>query len=162
MSRLIADYKKTALIIRLIIATGIRTSELPKVTVQAVKQGYVEVAFINSMRRVALPNDIREQLLQYAYTQHITDGAVFLTLQGHPCGKNAMFRAFGRLATAVGIAPERLTGEALRKYYNDKHIKENSVPAVQASMGYSGVNYYVEYEPQEDEVLMQKLNEMFE
>ena len=160
VNRLTDDYEKAALVIRLIISTGIRTDELPDVTVEALKQGYIELIFMNNIRKVILPDDICKQILHYASEKGITSGPVFLTMNGKPCGKDAMFHAFGKLAAAAGIAPERLTSDALRKYYNDKQTEKSSIPAIQSSMGYQYVNYFVEYERQDEDTLLNNLEEM--
>ena len=154
------EYKKTALIIRLIISTGIRTDELPEITVEVVKRGYLELTFNKNLRKVTLPDEISARLLQYANEQGITNGPVFLTVKGLPCGKNAMFQAFGKLAAAAGVEPERLTSDALRKYYHDKHVDAWGITAVQASMGYKAVNCYVEYDRQDEDTLLKNLDEM--
>jgi len=160
LKKLEGDYQKAALVIRLIIATGIRTDELPYVTVEAVKQGCIETTFNHSTRKVILPDDICNQLSLYANENGITSGAIFLTATGLPCGRNSMFHAFGKLAAAAGIEPERLTSEALRKYYNDKQSEERNLSAVQSSLGYKTVNYYVEYEPKDEETLLRNLEDM--
>jgi len=155
-------YQQTALAIQLIIETGLRTSELPKVTVESVRRGYVESTYIRNTRQVELPANICERLQRFAKECGITSGPIFLTARGLPCGRNAMFHAFGKLAAAVGIDPKRLTSEALRKYYNDKQMVENNVSAVQASLGYRTVNYYVEYERHNDETLTKNLDDMLD
>jgi len=162
LTRVEDDYIKTALVIRVIIATGIRTNELPSVTVEAVKKGYIESYFINNNRKVILPDDICERLLYYAQKRGIISGPIFLTFNGKPCGRTAMFHAFGKLAVAVGIEPERLTSDALRKYYNDKHIGENNISAVQSSMGYRRVNYFVDYDEQDEATLLKNLDNMLD
>jgi len=162
LEKLEDEYKKTAIVIRLIIATGIRTSELPNITIEAVKQGYVELQFLKHTRKITLSADICKLLLQFANEFGIASGPIFLTRSGLPCGRNAMFHAFGKLAAAAGIDPTRLTSEALRKYYNDKHSAERNIAAVQSSLGYKTVNYYVEYEQQDDETLCKNLGNMFD
>jgi|GEM_PF-1524248 len=157
LKKLTDDYRKTSLVIRLIIATGIRTSELPDVTVKAVSQGYIEVKYRANMRKVVLSDGIRNRLLLFAKDQGITSGSLFLTSNGLPCERNAVFRAFGRLATLVDIAPKRLTSDALRKYYNDKRLKEN-ISTVQTSLGYKTINYFVEYDPPKTEILAKNLD----
>ena len=154
------DYKKTALIIRLIIATGIRTSELPSITIEAVQQGHVKLDFNNSTRRVTLPAILCVQLLQFANDSGIFSGSIFLTKTGLPCGRNAMYRAFRKLATAAGIEPARLTSESLRKYYNDKHSEVENITTVQSYLGYKSVNYFVEYNQQDDKTLSKNLDEI--
>ena len=155
------DYEKTALIIRLIIATGIRTSELPSVTIEAVVEGYVELEFLKNTRVVIFPDDISDQILKYASERGITSGAVFLTLNGIPCGKGSMFHAFGKLAAAAGIEPERLTCDALRKYYSDKQMAERNISIVQSLLGYKNVNFYVEFNRQDDGALLKNLEDLF-
>jgi len=162
LRKLDENYKKTALVIRLIIATGIRTSELPNLTVEAVQQGYMESKFFRSIRKILIPPNLCELLLKFANEQGITSGSIFLTTRGLPCDRNAMFHAFGKLAAATGIAPERLTSDALRKYYHDKHTEENNVATVQSSLGYRTVNYYVEYEPKNEDILSKNLDEMLD
>ena len=96
--KLLEYYKKAALVIRLIITTDIRTQELPYVTVEAIKKGYIETKFNQSIRKVILPDDISGQLLQYAKERNIACGSVFLTIKGLPCDRNTMFKTFGKLA----------------------------------------------------------------
>jgi len=155
------DYKKTALVIRLIIATGIRTSELPCITVEAVMQGFIELKFIRTTRKVVIPDNLCSILLLFAEERGITSGPIFLTDRGLPCGRNTMFHAFGKLAAAAGIEPERLTSEALRKYYNDKNSENKNISTVQSSLGYKTVSYYVEYATQDEKILLQNLDNMF-
>ena len=162
LQRLEAEYKKTALVIQLIISTGIRTSELPMVTVESIKKGYIELEFIKNTRTIILHDEIRTQILSYANERGIASGAVFLTVKGIPCNKTSMFHSFGKLAAAAGIEPELLTSDALRKYYNDKCMEKKNISTVQSSLGFKNVNYYVEYDRQDDEILLSNLDDLFD
>ena len=67
------------MILQTICGTGIRISELQFITLEAVKNGTVEVACKGKNRVVFIVKQLKKKLLRYAAERHIKAGAIFIT-----------------------------------------------------------------------------------
>ena len=69
--------ERLGLLVETIGATGIRVSEVPYITVEAVQQGKAEIALKGKIRTILLPGKLCRKLLKYAKKQKTASGAIF-------------------------------------------------------------------------------------
>ena len=71
--------ERLALLMEAICATGIRVSEVPYLTVEAVERGKAEISLKGKIRTILIPGKLRRKLLQYARKNKTASGEIFLT-----------------------------------------------------------------------------------
>lgn len=90
--------EKIGLIIQTIGSTGIRISELPSITVQAVKNGVAQVDCKGKNRQVLLPRKLLVKLMHYIRKEHIQCGPIFITKQGNPLDRSNIWKEMKKSA----------------------------------------------------------------
>lgn len=109
--------ERLCLILQTICATGIRVSELPFITVEAVRQGEAVVRCKGKTRAVLLVKELRALLVQYARRAGLAAGPVFVTRRGRPVGRTAVWRDMKALCRAAGVAPGKVFPHNLRHLF---------------------------------------------
>lgn len=114
----LADGKyQLALCMETIASTGIRISELPAFTVEAVKKNFIEVTNKGKYRRIFLPKEIRKKLLHYAEEQKIESGPIFVTRNGKPKSRSNIWREMKALKEKAGIDGRKIFPHNLRHLF---------------------------------------------
>lgn len=114
----LADGKyQLALCMETIASTGIRISELPAFTVEAVKKNFIEVTNKGKYRRIFLPKEIRKKLLYYAEEQKIESGPIFVTRNGKPKSRSNIWREMKALKEKAGIDGRKIFPHNLRHLF---------------------------------------------
>ena len=109
--------ERLSLILQTICGTGIRVSELPFVTVEAVKQGETRVNCKGKTRRIFLVPELRKKLLTYIKKQGIGQGCVFVTRSGRPLDRTRIWRAMKALCEMAKVAPGKVFPHNLRHLF---------------------------------------------
>ncbi len=109
--------RQTSLLMQTICSTGIRVSELPFITAEAVRAGSAWVSCKGKCRTVYLPEKLRARLIPYINTLGITTGAVFVTKNNKPLDRSNIYKSMQKLGRAAGIAPEKLFPHNLRHLF---------------------------------------------
>lgn len=109
--------ERLCLILQTICATGIRVSELPHITVEAAKRGEATVRCKGKTRTVLLVQELRTLLLRYAAKHEITKGPVFVTSNGKPVSRTAIWRDMKALCAKAGVAPGKVFPHNLRHLF---------------------------------------------
>ena len=111
------EKERLALVIQTICATGIRVSELPFITVEAVFGGKAEISNKGKIRVVFLPEKLRRLLKAYVRRQKKTAGAVFTTRTGRPLDRSNIWREMKALCERAGVSPEKVFPHNLRHLF---------------------------------------------
>ena len=98
-------------------ATGIRVSELPYITVQAVKRGRAEVRCKGKQRQVFLPEALCRALRQYGKERNISAGPLFITRIGKPLDRSNIWREMKKLCKDSGVNPKKVFPHNLRHLF---------------------------------------------
>lgn len=98
-------------------STGIRISELPYVTVEAVAAGRAEIHMKGKSRIVLLPKDLRRRLRDYAGSRGIDEGVIFRTRSGRPMDRSNIGHQMKRLCEAVGVDRDKVFPHNLRHLF---------------------------------------------
>lgn len=109
--------QRLALILETIAACGLRISELPHITAQAVQDGRAEIHLKGKVRVILLPRRLRDKLQRYARTQKIAGGALFRTTGDRPISRQQVWREMKALARAAHIDPGKVFPHNLRHLF---------------------------------------------
>ena len=112
-----------ALCMETIVTTGIRISELPFFTVEAMKRQQIEISNKGKYRRIFLSKTLREKLLQYAIKQGIEQGPIFITRNGKPKSRSSILREMKSLKEKAGIDGSKIFPHNLRHLFARQYYK---------------------------------------
>lgn len=132
---------RLALLLQTVCATGIRISELPFITAEAVREGCARVECKGKSRTVLLTRKLCALLLKYANERGIRSGAVFVTRTGRPLDRSNIWRALRRLAERAGVACEKVFPHNLRHLFaRVYYAQEKDLGRLADILGHSSVN----------------------
>lgn len=129
------------LILQTICGTGIRVSELPFITVEAVKNGEAVVSLKGKTRTVFLVKPLQKKLLRYIAVQKITSGAVFVTRTGKPMSRTNIWREMKGLCEEAGVNPQKVFPHNLRHLFARVFYGiEKDIAKLADILGHSSIN----------------------
>ena len=129
------------LLLQTIGGTGIRVSELRYFTVEAAKEGAVEVSAKGKRRVVLLPARLRKKLLDYARRRGIESGVIFRTRSGRPLDRSNIWTEMKSLCAAAKVAPGKVFPHNLRKLFaRSFYALEKDIAKLADVLGHSSVN----------------------
>lgn len=105
------------LILQTICGTGIRVSELPFITAEAVKNGEAIVNCKGKTRTVFLVKPLQKKLLRYISEQKVESGAVFVTRTGKSMSRTNIWREMKGLCEEAGVNPQKVFPHNLRHLF---------------------------------------------
>lgn len=133
--------RRMSLILQTICATGIRISELPFITVEALHMRRAAVSLKGKCRTVILPMELCRELKGYAKERVIRKGSLFVTRSGKPMDRSNIFHEMKALCEDAGVDREKVFPHNLRHlfavtYYN----AEKDVCRLADMLGHSSIN----------------------
>lgn len=112
-----AGNERLALLMETICASGIRVSEVPYITVEAVKSEKAVISLKGKIRTVLLPGKLCRKLLKYARKQKIASGEIFLTKSGKSFSRRQIWAEMKRLCKIAGVEPSKVFPHNLRHLF---------------------------------------------
>ena len=109
--------RRLNLIIQTICGTGIRVSELPFITVEALRSGEATVSCKGKKRTVFIVSPLRKKLVAFARERNILSGAVFVTKSGKPMNRSNIWREMKQLCEEAGVNPDKVFPHNLRHLF---------------------------------------------
>ena len=106
-----------SLILQTICGTGIRVSELQYITVEAVRKGEATVHCKGKKRRILLVTALCKKLVRYAKARGIGVGSIFVSRNGTPISRNAVWRQMKALCRQAGVQPSKVFPHNLRHLF---------------------------------------------
>jgi site-specific recombinase XerD len=132
---------ETALLLQLIAQTGVRASEVRYFTVEAARQGYVDLIRDRQTRRVSLPEALARDLRGFASERGIAAGALFTDRRGNPMSRQSVRQRLKRLAEQARLPVAKVNATTLRNHYAENYLSQSAdIPALSARLGYLGVS----------------------
>ena len=129
--------EKSYLLIKTLGGAGMRIQELPQLTVEAVRQGVVELAYHNARQRrvLHLPEGLRGELLDYAEREGIRQGPVFGTTKGVPMTRSNVNYFINMVSHDAQVEEEKATPRCLWKMYQEtcREIQDNVALLIEQS-----------------------------
>lgn len=115
--------ERLALLMETICATGIRVSELPDITAEAVRRGRAEVVLKGKIRVILLPGKLCRKLLAYMEKQGITSGEIFLTKSGMSLSRRQIWREMKELSKKTDVESSKVFPHNLRHLFATSFYK---------------------------------------
>ena len=109
--------ERLELLIETVGSTGIRVSEVPYITVEAVRQGKAEITLKGKVRTILLPGKLCHKLQKYAKKQKIASGAIFRTRSGRELGRRQIWAELKGLCKHAGVEPGKVFPHNLRHLF---------------------------------------------
>lgn len=144
--RLVAAAKRTqdaqlSMLLQTICATGIRVSELPFITAEAVASGMAEIRLKGKNRIVLLPGKLCRILKDYLKRRNIRSGPVFVTRTGKPLDRWCVWKRMKALCASAEVDPRKVFPHNLRHLFaRCFYASDKDLAKLADLLGHSDVN----------------------
>lgn len=102
------------LLVKLFAVTGVPLQCLEQITPQIVEIGHAVLPCRTARFNFRLPASFRCELLEYIRENHLVNGPVFVTRNGHPINRSSLCRKMQELCREAGIPEEKGNPRCLR------------------------------------------------
>ena len=109
--------ERLALLMETICATGIRVSEVPYITIEAVRNGQAEIVLKGKIRVILLPNKLCRKLQKYAKKQKIVFGEIFITKNGNSLSRKQIWSEMKTLCVQAQVESSKVFPHNLRHLF---------------------------------------------
>lgn len=128
------------LLMQTICGTGIRVSELPYFTVEAVNHGEVSVNCKAKTRTILLPKKLQRLLQEHARKNNIRSGPIFVTRRGKPLDRSNIWSLMKKLCKAAGVKASKVYPHNLRKLFaRTFYALEKDIAKLADILGHSSI-----------------------
>lgn len=129
------------LLMQTLCATGIRVSELPFITVEAVRSGQAIVSLKGKTRRILLTAALRRELKHYIKERNLKSGSIFVTKNGRPMDRSNILHEMKALCDAAGVDRNKVFPHNLRHLFACLFYQKEKDPIRLADLlGHANVN----------------------
>lgn len=129
------------LILQTICGTGIRVSELQFITVEALKNGQIEVSCKGKNRVIFIVKKLKKILLRYAKEKHIKAGSIFITKSGKPVNRTNIWREMKALCKQANVNLYKVFPHNLRHLFARTFYKlKKDIAKLADILGHSSIN----------------------
>ena len=133
--------ERLSLMIQTICATGIRVSELQHITAESLQRGEARVRCKGKTRVIFLVKELRQRLLGYAKRSGIAAGPIFVTRNGTPVSRTAIWRDMKALCRQAGVLPQKVFPHNLRHLFARTFYGiEKDIAKLADILGHSSIN----------------------
>ena len=112
-----AGSQRTLLLLQTLCATGIRVSELPAITLEAVRRRKAAIRCKGKCREILLPAALCRKLQRWCQGQGITAGAVFVSRTGRPLSRVTVWKLLKALCGQARVAWGKVFPHNLRHLF---------------------------------------------
>lgn len=109
--------ERLALLMETICATGIRVSEVPYITTDAIKKGRARISMKGKLRTILIPAQLCRKLRKYATKHRIGRGEIFLTKNGTRLERKQIWAQMKALCKYAGIERNKVFPHNLRHLF---------------------------------------------
>ena len=129
------------LLMQTICSSGIRVSELQYVTIEAIKLRKATINCKGKMRIVILPKELCRMLTEYAKTQKITSGSVFVTKTRKPLDRSTIWKMMKALCESAKVSKYKVFPHNLRHLFaRTFYTLQKDIVRLADILGHSSVN----------------------
>ena len=133
--------ERMAMLLQTICATGIRVSEVPYITIEAVKAGKAEVECKGRIRTVFLTSRLCYMLLDYAKKSHIDSGMIFVTRSGKALDRSNIWRNMKKLCEGADVLWDKVFPHNFRHLFARLYYEqEKNLVRLADILGHSNIN----------------------
>lgn len=149
------------LLMQTICSSGIRVSELQYITVEAVKLKKATINCKGKMRIVILPKELCRMLTEYAKTQNITSGSVFITKTGKPLDRSTIWKMMKALCESAKVSEYKVFPHNLRHLFaRTFYTLQKDIVRLADILGHSSVNTTRIYTMETGEIHRMKIQKL--
>lgn len=124
-----------------ICSSGIRVSELKAITISAVKCRKATINSKGKMRIVLLPKELCKMLEEYAKTQKIKSGPIFITRTGKPLDRSTIWKMMKALCDTAGVEKNKVFPHNLRHLFARTYYSlQKDIVRLADILGHSSIN----------------------
>ena len=109
--------ERLALLMETICATGIRVSEVPYITTDAIQKGRARISMKGKLRTILIPAQLCRKLRKYATKHRIGRGEIFLTKNGTRLERKQIWAQMKALCKYAGIERNKVFPHNLRHLF---------------------------------------------
>ena len=109
--------KRLEMVLQTLCSMGLRISELKFVTVEAVREGKIQIFNKGKNRIVFLPGKLKKHLCSYIRKEKRASGPVFVTRNGRPLDRSNVWREMKRLKDGAGVPGKKIYPHGLRHLF---------------------------------------------
>lgn len=122
--------------------TGVRVSELQFLTVEALKQGYMDIVNKGKHRRVPICLKLSKELKNYTKKQGVKTGAIIANSKGEPLSRSYIFRELKHIAGQARVKKDKVYPHSFRHLFAKQWLKHNNnnVLALADLLGHSSLD----------------------
>lgn len=115
------------MLLQVLISTGIRISELPFITVEAVKYGEAEISLKGKSRAVRFQKELQKKLLEYCRKNKIESGYIFRTRSGQAVDRSNIYHEMQQLCEKACVEKKKVFPHNIRHLFARifYHIEQN-------------------------------------
>lgn len=133
--------QKLGMLIQTLCATGIRISELPYITVEALYTRRAVVSLKGKTRIVLLPAKLCRELTAYVKAADIRSGSIFVTRSGKPLDRSNIFHSMKKLCDDAKVDRDKVFPHNFRHLFAVTYYKaEKDVCHLADILGHSSIN----------------------
>lgn len=133
--------ERVAMLLQTICATGIRVSEVPYITIEAVKRGKAEVECKGRIRTVFLTRQLCFMLMDYAERNHIDRGMIFVTRSGNAMDRSNIWRNMKKLCEEAEVIWEKVFPHNFRHLFAKIYYEqEKNLVRLADILGHGNIN----------------------
>ena len=133
--------ERMAMLLQTICATGIRVSEVPYITLEAVKAGKAEVECKGRIRTVFLTSRLCYMLLDYAKKSHIDSGMIFVTRSGKALDRSNIWKTMKKLCEGADVLWDKVFPHNFRHLFARLYYEqEKNLVRLADILGHSNIN----------------------
>lgn len=157
-----AGSKRTLLLLQTLCSTGIRVSELPYITVEAVRRRKACIRCKGKCREILLPVELCNRLARWCSRRHIHTGPVFLGRSGRPLCRGTVWKLFKALCDRAQVAWKKVFPHNLRHLFARSFYRvEKNISKLADLLGHSSIEttrIYIMESGAEHERLLNKMH----
>lgn len=133
--------ERLMMILQTICSSGIRISELPYITVEAVQCGVADVDCKGRNRKVFLTKKLCELLKKYTVDHNITSGMIFISRTGRALDRSNIWRDMKALGQLADVPEEKIFPHNLRHLFaRSFYSLQKDLSRLADILGHSDVN----------------------
>ncbi len=124
-----------------IASTGIRISELPFITVEAINCGKAIIDCKGKLRYVFIPHKLCKMLKEYAQRNEIKKGSLFISRTGKPLNRSNIWNMLKKLCQNAGVSKDKVFPHNFRHLFARTYYSlEKDIVRLADILGHSSIN----------------------
>ena len=133
--------RRLYLLMQTVCATGIRISELKFITVEAINFERAEIDCKGKRRIVFIPKKLCKMLKDYAKSEKIKSGSIFVTKNGKPLDRSNIWSDMKKLCADAGVSASKVFPHNLRHLFARTFYSiQKDIVRLSSILGHSNIN----------------------